>query len=140
MNVLDLIMGQNATSPRTEIALSALPGYNLPAELPTSFRDPMYFVGGEGLIVGQYKLVTGYQHIGPFDKPTNVTCVSQKGPWGPPNSGVKCTCQDGCLYDILADPSELKDLSDSHPNVLAKLQSRLAEIETQSNDSKSRCP
>eukprot|EP00937_MAST-01D_sp_MAST-1D-sp2_P005853 g5853.t1 len=117
LDVWPLLAGTNATSPRTEIPLSANPPT---AAAATAFRGHFandapglgYYVGGEGLIVGQYKLVTGTQHTGPFG---NQSFFKQCG-------GA------GCLFDIIADPTESRDLAEALPDVLARLQARQAEI------------
>jgi hypothetical protein len=51
-----------------------------------------YYVGGEGLIVGDWKLVLGLQHTGPFGNNAFLDCGS---PEMPTNTSVT-----GCLFDI----------------------------------------
>ena len=85
LDVWPLLSGANKTSPRTEVPLACLPGVkadvsaragsNTAAE--NVFRDPMYFTGGEGLIVGEYKIVTGWQPSGPFGKGSTPSCSNR---------------------------------------------------------------
>jgi hypothetical protein len=118
LDVWPMLSGANATSPRIEIPLSTLPGLNggwgglaLPErDEPGSFRDPNYFSGGEGLIVGEWKIVTGWQPIGPFGSGNSPSCNNKTAMkndgvgWGkeggtPPRTGGKwdvyndATCQ-----------------------------------------------
>ena len=82
LDVWPLLSGANTTSPRTEIPLSTLPGLNggwnglaLEENIEAgNFRDPNYFSGGEGLIVGEWKVVTGWQPIGPFGSGKTPSC------------------------------------------------------------------
>ena len=138
LDVWPLLSGANATSPRVEIPLSANPpgtagtgfrghyavDYTTPPGLEPDSEVALamaaaaatgqglgYYVGGEGLIVGPYKLVTGTQHTGPFGNKTFFK-------W----------CGDGCLFHILDDPTESCDLAAALPAVLARLQARQAEI------------
>ena len=127
LDVWPMLSGANATSPRIEIPLSTLPGLNggwnglaLPErDEPGSFRDPNYFSGGEGLIVGEWKIVTGWQPIGPFGSGNSPSCSNKTAMqndgvgWGkeggtPPGTGgkgrgrygVNCDCGDGCLFHL----------------------------------------
>lgn len=150
LDVWPMLSGANATSPRVEIPLSTLPGLNggwnglgLPEhDEPGSFRDPNYFSGGEGLIVGEWKIVTGWQPIGPFGSGhtpscNNNTAMQNDGVgWGkeggnPPGTpasakgwgryGVNCDCGAGCLFHL---PSVRLPLSLPRPRGLGLAGSR----------------
>ena len=83
---------------------------------------------GSALRVGRYKLLVRVGQVGwvteglvnPAALDYTVSCPPPPG--SPPNStsGVR-------LYDILSDPCEQKDLSDSLPAMVAALQARLAQ-------------
>lgn len=138
-----LLSGANTTSPRTEVPLACLPGVAAQAAATAAegaastivFRDPMYFTGGEGLIVGEYKLVTGWQPSGPFGTGSTPSCSNSTvvpgplpGGWGGGGiAGVNCDCGQGCLYHLPTDPLEAHDLAETEPQILATLQARLAQ-------------
>ena len=74
------------------------------------------------LISGDYKILTGD--------------ISEAGWTGPhyPNSShhidAVAKCGDGCLYNIKEDPLEQHDLATEMPDVLKKMQSKLAEYQS----------
>ena len=74
------------------------------------------------LISGDYKILTGD--------------ISEAGWTGPhsPNSSHRidtvAKCGDGCLYNIKEDPLEQHDLATEMPDVLKKMQSKLAEYQS----------
>ncbi|KAK7231142.1 sulfuric ester hydrolase [Aureococcus anophagefferens] len=118
-------LSRGRPSPRTEVPLSILPADGA-ARAFVDFDGVGYFVGGEGLLVGDMKLLLGYQHIGPFDKVTNATCAGVAGPWAAGRPGVPCDCATtGCLYNVTADPTESDDLAAARPGAVAALRSRL---------------
>jgi hypothetical protein len=41
-----------------------------------------------------------------------------------PNTTTTSTCTN-CLFDIIADPSELRDVASAHPDIVAKLSAQL---------------
>ena len=55
-----------------------------------------HYLKGEGLIVGDWKLVVGQQQSGPFS--TNGTHLFTD-------------CGEGCLYNIMEDPTEMNNLN-----------------------------
>ena len=90
LDMWPLLSGLNSTSPRVEVPLSANPpAHRWPnfrgfyaSDAPRADGGLGYYVGGEGLIQGRWKLVTGLQHTGPF-------------------GGQNFTdCGEGCLFDI----------------------------------------
>ena len=98
-------------------------------------RDLRYYVGGEALIVGDWKLVVGVQHDSSFSRDSNVSCDALKPPsvggsWESNSTpGVPCTCGvAGCLYHLKNDPNELSNQVEAQPQVAAQLHSRLAEL------------
>ena len=98
-------------------------------------RDLWYYVGGEAVISGTWKLVLGVQHDSAFRRDSNVSCDALAPPGGAPASrawdsktapGVPCTCgRAGCLYDLANDPTETQDLARAHPEIAARLRGRL---------------
>ena len=45
-----------------------------------------------------------------------------------PMMNVSVDCAPACLFDVLADPSELKDLAKEQPDVVAAMLQRTAEL------------
>ncbi len=152
LDVWPLLSGANATSPRVEVPLSVLPAADHAALLAARASDRAgamvaaataagrrfadsagvgYFVGGEGLIVGDFKILTGYQHYGPFDDPTNRTCgtLVDGRAWNATHPGVPCDCgANGCLFNVRDDPNEENDLAAAMPEKLAELHARLSAL------------
>lgn len=119
LDMWSMLSGRNLTSPRVEIALSANP----PITSHPNFRGHYYstpnqglaagyYVSGEGLIVGEWKLVTGVQHDSPFGNTSFIDCGT------------------GCLFNIFDDPGETTDLAKIRPDKLQQLLTRQAEIRT----------
>ena len=145
LDVWPLLSGANLTSPRTHVPLSVLPS-SLPAArhgvalnsgaaaaAGRQYRDPNYYVGGEGLIHGRYKLVRGFQHRGPASKTSNASCAAQQpksaAGWQAGDEGVQCTCGEvGCLFDLVADPHETKDVAAAQPQLMKELRARLEAV------------
>eukprot|EP01083_Nonionella_stella_P307519 1081263_1 len=98
MNIYGLIDGSNLTSPRMEIPLSS----------------------NGALISEQYKLVlTAQQNLGFYTGPRSPNITRPYKDEG---------CANGCLFDIIEDPTEHVDLSDQYPQIKAKLMHRMNEI------------
>ncbi|XP_019852368.1 PREDICTED: arylsulfatase J-like isoform X1 [Amphimedon queenslandica] len=104
LDVWPIITGENEKTQHEEIVL----GYNF---------DNVYPSQG-AIIVNNYKLVVGLQGHGcdslmwsALDYPCSY------GPEGP-------DCDPYCLYDIVNDPTEKKDLSKENPDMLKKLVER----------------
>eukprot|EP00045_Choanoeca_perplexa_P008761 m.82283 g.82283 ORF g.82283 m.82283 type:complete len:548 (+) comp14613_c0_seq1:100-1743(+) len=105
---------------------SMLTNYSSPSlrnEVPLSSGLSGEHVGDAGLIVGRYKLVVGDQEkgIGFWTGPLypNGT-ANQPGP--------AYMCKQGCVFDLVEDPTEHHDLSSDLPNIKNQLQQRLAEL------------
>lgn len=89
------------------------------------------------LIQDHWKLITGgYTDFKKFPMGVGrIGCSSYGRGWG--LEAVKCSlasfinCENGCLYDIFADPSEKSDVADANPAVLKKLKARLHELNEQ---------
>eukprot|EP00756_Hemistasia_phaeocysticola_P025858 Hpha_TRINITY_DN16029_c0_g1::TRINITY_DN16029_c0_g1_i1::g.119284::m.119284/K01135/ARSB; arylsulfatase B len=118
MDMWPLLSGATDESPRTEIELgdSTQGGYDSGATL----------VGG--LISGQYKIILGSESMagwtGPVFPNTSTT-------WNPSNSKENCgnTTADGCLFDIIADPTEHNNIAATQPDVFHRLLARVAELQ-----------
>ena len=96
--------GATAASPRTEIPLTIGP------------HQPGC---GGGLIVGRHKLLKGNQSPAIFPGRTY--------PNGTKPAPIKITCgQRGCLYDIIADPTEHDDLATRHDPLTEQLLANLS--------------
>ena len=111
MNMWSMLSGANTTSPRTEIPLQVNKKGNL--EFPT----------GEGLISGEWKYVVGNLNDGiwmstQYPNDTSVCAFQDVG------------CPNGCLFNIITDPTEHNDVSSEQPEIFASLKARLAEIAT----------
>ena len=138
------LLGTNDTTPRTEVPLSVFtPSHRaqLDAHGPSAVaarharsggpRDLWYYVGGEALIVGEWKLVLGVQHDSHFSRTSNVSCDALTPPTGPgwdskAAPGVPCTCgRAGCLFNLQDDPDEKTNLILAHPRTAARLSARL---------------
>eukprot|EP01059_Diplonema_ambulator_P010785 TRINITY_DN2081_c0_g1_i1.p1 TRINITY_DN2081_c0_g1~~TRINITY_DN2081_c0_g1_i1.p1 ORF type:complete len:1269 (+),score=327.88 TRINITY_DN2081_c0_g1_i1:1956-5762(+) len=113
LDVWPMISGENLTSPRVEIPLSVAP--------PSRWREEG-FPTGQGLIQGRYKIVTGNLDDGFWMSPQYPNATTQCGQTKNPG------CPDGCLFDILADPSEYTDLKSTLPSVFADLKNRLQQL------------
>ena len=146
LSIAPYLLGDSPTTPRTEVPLSVFATSHrafLDAHGPLAVsvlhpsggpRDLRYYVGGEALIVGEWKLVLGVQHDSSFSKDTNVSCDTLK-PTAPDGwasktaPGVPCTCgAAGCLFNLHEDPKEMRNLAEAHPEQVDKLRSRLAEL------------
>ena len=108
LDVWPIITGENEKTQHEEIVL----GYNFDNSHP----------GQGAIIMGDYKLVVGPQSFGcdslmwsPLDYPCSKT------PDGP-------DCDPHCLYNIIEDPTEKKDLSKENPEMVQKLLERYNEF------------
>ncbi len=102
MDVWGLIDGSNLTSPRTEIALSSIGG------------------SGGALISVNYKIVlNAQQSLGFF---TGAHSPNKTSPYK--DNG----CPNTCLFDIISDPTEHIDLSDTYPQIKTQLLNRMRQI------------
>ncbi len=86
------------------------------------------------LIEGRWKLLTGSDegNINPYQSPTKVSFNVYSVGYG--LGAFKSflvpgrECAQGCLYDILADPTESKDVAEEHPDVVQTLMTRLQKL------------
>eukprot|EP00035_Acanthoeca_spectabilis_P030436 m.9413 g.9413 ORF g.9413 m.9413 type:complete len:541 (-) comp4173_c0_seq2:103-1725(-) len=116
VDIWPLVTGANTTSPRMELPLSIGP----PGDDGCSDATGPSSAGRSGaLIVGRYKLIVG------------TTCPAHwagpDSPNGTAESPFMHKCGDGCLFDLLADPGEHKDLAadSAHAATFATLQERI---------------
>lgn len=107
---------QPADFPRQEVPL----GYCTPEADCDENNGPSGSMVDAALIVGNYKIVTGYQGgLGYW-----------QGPQFPNGSEPKTDpgCPHGCLFDIVADPAEHHDLRTEQPKLFQQLMTRLQDI------------
>lgn len=119
------LAGHVSTSPRHEVPIASRYA-DLAREADEQDEPPR---GSAALIVGRYKLVRFEQQYcfwtGPL-YPNHTTTHAAEEP---------CDCgAHGCLYDIIADPSETADLAARLPEVAARLRSRAEELDATAID------
>jgi arylsulfatase B len=102
LNVWPLISGANMTSPRIEIPIEA-----------------------NALISGSWKLLTGHVGEAAWGGPNYPNASSPASPVDP---GPSLNCSQGCLFDVVADPTEHNDVAAQHPAIVAALTARLVEL------------
>ena len=78
------------------------------------------------LLSGRYKLVTGVQPMTGWTGPSYPNNTGSQPSFFP--KGWKYDAGDGELYDVVADETEHHNLASTHPDVLARLQQRLKEL------------
>lgn len=105
LDVWPLLSGINTTSPRIEIPVD---------------------VGA--LIQGRYKLLI---HDVPFgtalwEGPTYPNASSSSLPLA---KDVVLNCKTGCLFDLLADPTEHDDIAAAHPGIVTAMAARITTLE-----------
>eukprot|EP01064_Diplonema_japonicum_P015358 TRINITY_DN23085_c0_g1_i1.p2 TRINITY_DN23085_c0_g1~~TRINITY_DN23085_c0_g1_i1.p2 ORF type:complete len:150 (+),score=19.01 TRINITY_DN23085_c0_g1_i1:355-804(+) len=105
-----MLSGENTTSPRTEIPLSVT---------ALSQWEEGGFPTGQGLIVGEYKVVFDNKNDGFWTSPQYPNQTTQCG------STTNPGCPQGCLFNINSDPSEYHDLRTMQPAIFASLTARL---------------
>ena len=106
--VWPLLSGATATSPRTEVAIDIV-GNHL------------------ALIRGQYKLLTGPQ-AGAGWCGGRYPNASSAGPAVNPYDQHLACGKGGCLFDVVADPTEQVDIAAAHPDIVASMAARIAEL------------
>ena len=104
LNVWPLISHANATSPRTEIP-----------------------VGPTVLLHTQYKLMLGAQIEATWGGPQYPNSSSVAAPVDP-GPTLACGAKGGCLFDVIADPTEHADIAAQHPALVADMTARLTEL------------
>ena len=121
--------GGSSPSPRDWVLLEA-------------HRGATYLTHGDGLIVGDWKLlqvgpqcpVMENSWIPPPGQNASVTpyflqCGGANGPRvGPAPNATQCNYPRACLFNITGDPCEYDDVAAAHPDVVATLQARLATL------------
>ena len=83
--------------------------------------------GDAALIQGEYKVVTGHQGASGFW--TGPVHPNATGPPDPERNSTACgafACCEGCLFNILDDPTEHHNLRESMPDKYAQMHARLA--------------
>ena len=104
LDVWRIISGENATTQHEEIVL----GYNFSLNVNAT----------GAIIVGEYKLIVGQQDRGcdsVMNSPIDYPCT---------NGTVGSDCDPYCLYNIIEDPGERKDLSKTEPKILQMMLER----------------
>ena len=106
LDVWRIISGENSTTLHEEIVL----GYNFSLHLNAT----------GAIIVGEYKLIVGQQRGQPgcdaqMFMPLDYPCT---------NGTVGNDCDPYCLYNIIDDPGERKDLSKTKPDILKMMLDR----------------
>ena len=106
LDLWPLLSGATGVSPRTEVAVD---------------------IKGDSLclIQGQYKLLVGNQIIAGWEGPIYPNASSQQSD----PSAHHLPCATGCLFDVLADPTEQSDIAAAHPGIVAAMRARLAALE-----------
>ena len=107
LDVWQIISGENATSLHEEIVL----GYNF-----SQYDDS----ATGAIIMGDYKLIVGQQKGYPgcdtlMYSPVDYPCS---------NGTVSSDCDPYCLFNIIQDPEEKKDLSKTKPDILKTMLDR----------------
>eukprot|EP01084_Bolivina_argentea_P000011 19_1 len=120
VNQWAMLSGMNETSARIEIPLSALPWGPDTNEYKEWMNDTSiesnnnlgYWCTGEGLIMGEMKIVTGQQRNG-YQNNSNNNIIQD--------------CGNGCLYNIINDPNESINLANrsEYAQTLQMLQDRM---------------
>jgi arylsulfatase I/J len=95
LDVWPLISGANLTSPRVEIPVQP-----------------------NVLISGRYKLITGRMIEAAWGGPNYPNSSSPNSPVDP-GPTLNCTAHGGCLFDVVADPTEHADIAAQHPATIA---------------------
>ena len=115
------ISGANATPPRTEIWLGA--------DSPAGGAVPgAAFV--QGLIRADgYKLLRDVVDMDVWTGPFYPNATTAAHPWN--NSGRDCGQLPAptCLFNIFDDPSEHENLAAAHPDIVAAMAARIAELQ-----------
>ena len=110
LNVWELVIGENKTSPRTRIHIS-----------------PFTLIEGRfKLLAGQPTFLGGPTDFNGWAGPTYPNASSGVDGKGNGRSWGEQDCRSGCLYDIIADPTEHHEISAEHPEVLQRLLAVLA--------------
>ena len=115
-NLWPLLSGQNKTSPRSELAIGEAVG-----TMKTGFGPTL--VGG--LISGQYKVLLGQIDQAGWPGPVYPTT-----PRRDIDGTVHCgdTVEEGCMYNIMEDPGEHKNIAASYPEQFKSMMARIAQI------------
>ena len=111
LNLWPYLSGNISESPRTHIHLSE-----------------------EALVMGRYKLIRTNEEMracwsGPLYPNASQNLYNNSGPFLSPCQPTRVCAGDGCLFDVVEDPSERSNLAldPAHSNVLITMQQRLEE-------------
>jgi len=119
--------------------LSGEVGYSPRVEMPLTmgFHQPPPGPGGGSIIVGRFKLMLGTQRPAGHTTRAHAHLVSTNTSSNrrPPNQAMHCSLV-GCLFDIIADPFEERDLAPAagatHLSIMARLRERLSHFDASS--------
>ncbi len=112
-NLWPLLSGANRTSPRAELALGS-------AGLLAPWMDGAPAV--QGLIQPPWKLLLGELGQNIWQSPTYP---NESTSW----PDTPFSCGEGCLFDLESDPTEHNDVAAAHPDVVARMRARVAELQ-----------
>lgn len=107
LDMLDMIMGTNSSSPRTEVPLSGGPSQK---------KRGFIWLGGSEKLRGPWKLIRGSQNEAYFPGPTT--------PNGTASAPAFLDCTPACLFDLGSDEVEHYDVASKYPWLLKKLLER----------------
>jgi hypothetical protein len=77
------------------------------------------------LISGQYKLITNRMIEASWAGPDYPNASSPASPVDPGPTLI-CAAHGGCLFDVVADPTEHEDIAAQNPAIVAEMAARLA--------------
>jgi len=110
--------GKTHVAPRTELAIGGVLGASAGVVKPGADQTTV-----EGLIQGRWKLLVGSFSEAIWTGPKYPNKTSSKEEWE-----VSAHCYSGCLFDLVADPSEHDDLSALNPKIVKHMLKRIHEI------------
>ena len=108
LDIWPIISGANISTPHEEIVL----GYNFSLQANRNSTG--------AIIVGEYKLIVGQQSNKPGCDSVMFTPIDYPCANGTEGSD----CDPYCLYNIIQDPGEKHDLSQTQPDILQKMLER----------------
>lgn len=105
IDVWPLLSGATATSPRSEVAVDIVGNHLALIQGPYKFLTGNQL--GAGWCGGQYPNASSVSGVNPYDQ--HLACGTA-----------------GCLYDVVADPTEQNNVAAAHPDIVSAMAARLA--------------